>query len=663
MAARSIKEHHIVAVDTGGTFTDFYCLDGAKVRIHKVLSTPEDPSKAILHGLKELGIQSDMLVHGSTVATNALLEHKGAPIALVTTAGFEDVIEIGRQERSELYNIQCERQTPLVAKAQRFGITERLNSNGRVITPLKKSELSALAKKLKASKTKAVAICLLNSYASERHESEVATALAKIGKPVSLSSQICPEFREYERTSTTCANATLTPIMSKYLTRLQERLSQPIRVMQSNGGSLTVNEASEEAVRTLLSGPAGGALGALQAAQKSGYKQLLALDMGGTSTDLTLIDGKIELTSEANLEGYPIKTPMIRIHTIGAGGGSIARVDAGGALQVGPESAGAAPGPLCYDQGGKDCTITDAHLYLGRIHPDYFLGGQMTLKPKRVTKPLQQLARQLKLSSEATADGIIQVANAHMARALRVISLERGYDPRHFSLVAFGGAGALHACELATALEIPRVIVPAHPGILSAYGMAYADWKRDYVQTILWPETKATQTALQKIIGRLKQKSGRDATRAAYKKTQLMFQAELDVRYQGQSYELRVPLNARFKQAFAKLHRQQFGYVHHQPLEVVNVRLQARVKPAHRERAVSTVRPSKKIPKAVTTSQLHWGQKTHQMNWYERPQLVSGNKIRGPAVIAEFSATTFVPPGWELECDKVGNLILWPRKK
>ena len=661
----------LIAVDTGGTFTDFYCVTPQEVLTHKVLSTPRDPSRAILKGLRALDLDYSEIIHGSTVATNALLEHKGARVLLITTRGFEDIIEIGRQQRDRLYDIFVERVSTLVTKSDRVGIDERMGSDGKALTPLRQTELRRLKKQIQGTRASSIAVCLLNAYANDKHERQIATVLKPLKKNISISSQICPEFREYERTTTTCANAYVAPIMSRYLGHLSNAINPPsppfhkggkpkipIRIMQSNGGSLEIKEAAEESVRTLLSGPAGGALGALLAGKQSRFDKLVALDMGGTSTDLTLIDRKIELTSEALLGGYPIKTPMIRIHTIGAGGGSIARVDAGGALQVGPESAGADPGPACYGQGGRDCTITDAHLALGRIHKDYFLGGQMQLNDKKVQAPLQRLAQQLKLGVQATADGIIQVANANMARALRVISLERGYDPREFTLVAFGGAGGLHACELADALEIPRVLIPNNPGILSAYGMAYADWIRDYVQTVLLTEQAASRARIDREIAALKRKARQDARAVGHRIKQLRFRAELDIRYAGQSYELRVPDSKDFKRAFARSHKKQFGFTHKRPIEVVNIRLQVRVPQKHRAYSIGRNKLRPYRPKPLGRSKLFWSGKTWPISYYDRATLGPGTKLKGAAVITEFSATTFVPPGWKMECDRIGNLIL-----
>jgi N-methylhydantoinase A len=656
-----------VAVDTGGTFTDFFVLDPHGIRTHKVLSTPADPSRAILRGLKELSLEGNFtLIHGSTVATNALLEHKGANVALITTADFEDILEIGRQNREKLYDLNLQPTPPLVSSRLRFGIRERMDSKGSVETPLEPAEIRRLLHRLRRSSADSVSVCLLFAYANPNHERAVAAALKTSKKFVSISSRICPEFREYERCSTTCVNAYVTPVMSRYLGRLQRKVVGNVRVMQSNGGNLSVPEASQEAVRTLLSGPAGGALGALQIARQAGFHRILTLDMGGTSTDMSLIDGELELTSEARIGGYPVKTPMIRIDTIGAGGGSIAWIDAGGALRVGPESAGARPGPICYGRGGDSPTLTDAHVRLGRIPPKYFLGGTMPLFPEKIQKPFRKFSRLLKLPEMDTADGMIQVANSGMARSLRVLSLERGYDPREFTLMPFGGAGALHACELADLLGVPRVLVPSHPGLLSAFGMAIADWVRDAVQTVLLKEEKATASELKRRFAPLEKKVLSDARREGLKKKRLHLKAEIDVRYQGQSHELRIEAGPDLRGRFERAHHRHYGYIHaRRPIEIVNLRLQARVRsglkppPPRQVGREERIRPVEKV-------QLYWRKKYHSASVFRRETLepeggANGRSpLRGPLIVVEYSATTLVPPGWKAECDELRNLILTP---
>ncbi len=655
----------VVAIDTGGTFTDFYLKWPGGERVHKVASTPDDPSRSIRRGLLELGLKGiEVIVHGSTVATNALLERKGARVALVTTAGFEDVLEIGRQNRPSLYDLNTPLKTLLVRDTWRLGVSERVTAGGRILAPLDTLDIRKIQQRLRRSNADSIAICLLFSFANPSHEKRIARALKSLGRPLSISSEICPEYREYERCSTTCVNAYVAPVMDRYLGRLRKKISRPIRIMQSNGGSLSIAEAGSHAVRTLLSGPAGGALGALQVGRRAGFNRLISLEMGGTSTDMSLVDGKLELTSEAELGGFPVKTPMIRIDTLGAGGGSIAWIDAGGALRVGPESAGADPGPVCYGKGGRHITVTDAHLFLGRISSSHFLGGRMRLLPAKVGKPLKALARRLKLSPHAAAAGIVTVANANMVRALRVLTLQRGYDPREFTLLAFGGAGGLHACELAAALEIPRVMIPSHPGILSAFGMAHADWVRDYVQTVLLPEGRGSFAVLKKTLRVLRRLALRDARRERFHPSALRFKEELDVRYRGQSYELIVEFRPGFRRLFERAHRIRFGYTHEaRPIEIVNIRLQACVpsavgasayggRPASsNDRRLPFVRPKESV-------RLFWNHQFQNAGVLQRDEIPVNGRLTGPAIIAEYSATTFLAPGWNLSRDALGNLIL-----
>ncbi len=648
----------LISIDTGGTFTDFVVLSPTGLTTHKVLSTPHDPSLAISQGLKELGLKQNFsIVHGTTVATNALLEAKGARVVLITTEGFEDVLEIGRQNRSKLYDLEIDAPPLLVESHRRLGIKERIDAKGKRLLVLSENEIRTLLKKLKKLSFDSIAICLLSSYKNPIHEILLANKLKTFKKPLSLSSKISPEFREYERCSTTCVNAYVAPIMSQYLNRLEKKIRQPIRVMQSNGGSLSIREATEEAVRTLLSGPAGGALGALAAAKESGIDKILSFDMGGTSTDMSLMNGTLEMTSESEVGGHPVKTPMIRIDTIGAGGGSLAWVDAGGALRVGPQSAGADPGPICYGRGGSQMTITDAHVWLGRIPPQHFLGGTMSLHPKKIKKPLQALAKKLRLSELATAEGIIAVANANMAKALRVLSLERGYDPRLFTLVPFGGAGGLHACELADALGMNRVLIPHHPGLLSAIGMAHADWVKDYVKTVLLKENQMSTSKLKIHFKELEKRTIQDAARERFLKRQIRFKKQLDVRYVGQGYELTIEETPHIRGAFETSHQKNFGYLHKdRPIEIVNIRLQARVSILSPSVFSSALERKGKGEKELIKTQ--YKNKIWNASLYQRDNLKIGNSISGPAIIAEYSATTLVPPGWSGMKQNNQNLIL-----
>ncbi len=487
-----------IAVDTGGTFTDCVWIDpaGGQLRILKIFSTPADPSQAIVEALRKIAHEGALvLLHGTTVGTNTLLERKGARTALVTTTGFEDVIEIGRQARPKLYDFFFDRVEPLVARDLRFGVEERTACDGEILTAPSLEHLQALSSRVAVTHPQAVAISLLFSFANPKNELAVAEALRPLGIPLSISHEILPEFREYERTSTVVVNAYLQPVMKGYLQRLSSGVANGrarIFVMQSNGGIAALAAAAREPVRTVLSGPAGGVVGAAATARASGFERVIAFDMGGTSTDVSLVDGAIataviSTTNDAQVAGLPVGVPMLDIHTVGAGGGSLARFDAGGALRVGPESAGADPGPICYGRGGQP-TVTDANLLLGRLQAEHFLGGEFKLDLERTQKITQAWLKKQKsrLTLEQFADGVIRVVNATMEKAIRVVSVERGRDPRDYALVAFGGAGGLHACALAEALGIPGVIVPALPGALSALGILASDVVKDYSRTVLW---------------------------------------------------------------------------------------------------------------------------------------------------------------------------------
>ncbi|HET9714513.1 MAG TPA: hydantoinase/oxoprolinase family protein, partial [Pyrinomonadaceae bacterium] len=490
-----------IGVDTGGTFTDFVFERDGRLNLFKLPSTPSDPSLAIQQGLAricaETGSQLDRIevVHGTTVGTNALLQRKGARIALVTTRGFEDVLVIGRQARPELYNLNAVKPRALVDDGLRLGVRERVVASGEVLEPLNESDVRKLARQLKQENVEAVAISLLFSFLHPEHEEHIASALSSLDVPWSISSRILPEYREYERTSTVVINAYLQPLMGRYLKRLSGNTKHTklnLRVMQSSGGSMSADVAAVEPVRTILSGPSGGVVGALRAAQSAGIENVITFDMGGTSTDVALCDsGAIRTTNEAVVAGLPVAVSVMDIHTVGAGGGSIARVDEGGSLRVGPESAGADPGPACYGRSLLP-TVTDAHVVLGHFGSDSLLGGEFKLHEKRAFEAITNLAKDLsrvsnkRVSVIAAAEGVLSVANTNMERALRHISVERGNDPRQFALLPFGGAGGLHAVDLARALRIPTIILPAAPGALSAVGVLVADVIKDQSRTVMF---------------------------------------------------------------------------------------------------------------------------------------------------------------------------------
>ncbi|MFY9743073.1 MAG: hydantoinase/oxoprolinase family protein [Candidatus Sulfotelmatobacter sp.] len=656
-----------VAIDTGGTFTDCVWIDPAssKLRMVKVFSTPADPSQAICEALNKIDHDSELIIlHGTTVGTNTLLERKGARTALVTTAGFEDAIEIGRQARPKLYDFFFDRVEPLVPADLRFGVDERTASDGAILTAPTQARLESLSSQVAAKKPESIAICLLFSFANPKNELTVTEALKPLGVPLSISHQILPEFREYERTSTVVINAYLQPVMQRYLKNLQRRVScARIFVMQSSGGITSLASAAREPVRTVLSGPAGGVVGAAAAARHSGFERIIAFDMGGTSTDVSLVEGELTTASQAEIAGLPIGVPMLDIHTVGAGGGSIARFDAGGVLRVGPESAGADPGPICYGRGTQP-TVTDANLLLGRLQPTRFLGGDFTLdlnRTRRITS--EWLKRQGNpLALEKFAEGVIRVVNSTMEKAIRVVSIERGRDPREFALVAFGGAGGLHACALAEALSIPHVIVPALPGALSALGILASDVVKDYSRTILVScAGKVPQEHLIKEFAKLETQASQDFQGEAWP-GKVQYKRSIDLRYRGQGYELSIPFTKKLLAGFHEEHKRRYGYAHEaREVELVTLRLRATLRPATGHvgtaalgRSCRAKLGSRSTPKATVIFE---GKKL-ATSIYSRDDLQPGKKYRGPATVAEYSATTVIPPGKAFQLDSSPNLIV-----
>jgi N-methylhydantoinase A len=655
-----------IAIDTGGTFTDCIWVDQGQIRILKVFSTPDDPSRAIAEALEKIGVTgSTVVLHGTTVGTNTLLQRKGGRVALVTTAGFEDAIEIGRQARPKLYDFFFDRVEPLVARDLRFGLNERTASDGTILQKPSTEELQKVAEKIRESDAGAIAICFLFSFANPENERRMAEALKSVGAPLSVSHEILPEFREYERTSTVVMNAYLQPVMQKYLRNLQDRVSaggyggrtqSNLFVMQSSGGITAADTAIRQPVRTVLSGPAGGVVGAATMARRSGLKRIVSFDMGGTSTDVALIDGEARPSSQSEIAGLPIGVPMLDIHTVGAGGGSIARFDAAGALRVGPESAGADPGPICYGRGLQP-TVTDANLILGRLRADRFLGGGFTPDVQRTRRVLAEWLKEngSRLSVEQSAEGIIRVVNATMEKAIRVVSIERGYDPREFALVAFGGAGGLHACALAQALGIPKVIVPALPGGLSAYGILVSDVVKDYSKTVVWAVfDKIPRNRLDREFELLKQKARRDFDEENWK-GKVENDLSVDVRYRGQGYELNVPYTARLMDDFRKLHEKRYGYAYpKREIEIVTLRLRARI----RSGQAGTVERGRRAESEPAKDTVIFENKRTATAIYEREGLVTGKKMRGPAIVTEYSATTLVPKGKRFWVDRAGNLVV-----
>jgi N-methylhydantoinase A/oxoprolinase/acetone carboxylase beta subunit len=651
-----------IGVDTGGTFTDLVLLDERGMRVHKLRSTPHDPSQAILAGIRELaGRQTEFeITHGSTVATNALLERKGARVALLTTAGFEDVLLIGRQTRAELYNFQVQAPRPLIEAGLTFGVTERLAADGSVLEPLSLEEIDRLIAALLDAKPDSVAICLLHSYANSAHEEALAKALTAAGFTVSASHAILPEYREFERWSTTAVNAYVTPLMGSYLTHLEQGLASqtPLRIMQSNGGSISATHAKEAAVQTILSGPAAGAVGAQAIAAASGHTRIITFDMGGTSTDVSLIDGQIGTTSDSIVGDFPVRLPMLDIHTVGAGGGSIAWLDSGGSLRVGPRSAGADPGPACYGKG-SELTVTDANLLLGRLDLAYFLGGRMELDLPRARGIARELAQRLKMTERALAEGVIRIANSNMERAIRKVSVQRGHDPRDFALLAFGGAGGLHACALADSLDMTTVMIPEHSGVLSALGMLLADVTKDYSTSILQATASITEEALKQRLTPLESRALNALEAQGFLANDILLEPSLDMRYKGQAYELSIRFTPDYAQAFHRAHHKLYGYANPaRATEIIQLRLRAigrTDKPALSPGDAANT--ATRLPSPSSTRETIFNSRPHQTPIFHREQLAPGHEADGPAILITGQSTNVIPPKWHWKIDPVGTLL------
>jgi N-methylhydantoinase A len=651
-----------IGIDIGGTFTDFVCFDPqtGNISTFKLLSTPANPAEAMLVGLEMISAKNGRkIIHGSTVATNALLEKKGAKTALITTKGFRDVLQIGRQNRPQLYDFFADPPPPLVPDEWRLEVNERVNHKGEVQHPLDITELDNLIPFLMDEGITSVAVCLLFSFLSPEHEQNILKKLEKEGFFTSISSQILPVFREYERASTTVVNAYVSPILDTYINELETKLpNEDIHIMQSNGGSISPSEARQNAVRCILSGPAGGVVGANAVASIAGHNKVITFDMGGTSTDVSLVDGDIQVITESEVGGYPIRVPILDIHTVGSGGGSIVRVDAGGALRVGPESAGADPGPVCYGKGNKP-TVTDANLVLGRIAPDYFLGGKMQLDEEAARQSIEILANELHLSLEKAALGIIQVANAHMERALRVISIERGHDPRDFSLLSFGGAGGLHAVDLARGLNIPNVIIPPQAATLSALGMLMADVVKDYSLTVMIPG-ETTFSEIYKLFEPLKRQGQKEVESEGIPRKNIILESSLDMRYLGQSYELTIPFSEEFLVKFHKAHNDYYGYANvGLEIEIVNLRVKAigKVeKPSLPQLSGSPIDdPSSAL---LYERNVFFPNGLEKTRFYAGDELAFGNVITGPAIVLRSDTTILLGINDTAQVDRFANLII-----
>lgn len=677
-----------VGVDSGGTFTDI-CLvseSSGDVRVWKVASTPDDPSRAIvlgvIEGLDEAARGSTAAVsyfgHGTTVATNALIQHRGVTAGLITTGGFRDLLEIGRQRRPHLYDLQADKPLVLVPRALRYEVAERVRHDGRVERPLDESEVRAAARALGRSGARAVAVCFLYSYVDPRHEQR-ARRIVEEELPdafVTCSHEVAPEFREYERLSTVVVNAYLGPVMAGYIARLGPRLAEAgigvaPHITQSNGGVMSFEAARTQPVRTLLSGPATGVVGALEVGRLAGFRDLITFDMGGTSTDVSLIeDARPKLAGELDVHGYPLKTPALDIHTVGAGGGSIAYIDSGGLLKVGPRSAGAAPGPVCYGLGNEEPTVTDANVVLQTLNPTHLLGGRMAIDRDRAEAAIGRLADRLGLDVMTTAQGIVSVVTANMAKAIRVISVQRGHDPREYTLVAFGGAGPLHAAHLARELEIPRILVPRNPGILCALGLLLSDLKTNYAQTRLMLVNDASLSRMVETFEALERRAADWFEREGIAPGARMLRRTVDMRYAGQNYELPVPfpdgppgpaLLGELTAGFEAAHEQMYGYVaSEEPVQAVTFRLEAAGAVRRAEIRAHQPAPAGATGEATGRREVWLAEagKLVDCPVYDRERLAPGQGIAGPAIVEQMDATTLLLPGQTATVDPYLNLIV-----
>jgi N-methylhydantoinase A len=685
-----------IGIDIGGTFTDFVVHDpgAGSLQSLKLPTTPENPAQVVLDGLTQIVPELNQpeeitvdIIHGSTVATNALIERKGARTALVATEGFRDVLQIGRQNRPELYNLTPQLPPPIVPDYLRFEAAERIDCRGVVQKPLEEVSLQKLLAEFDNKSIDAVAVCLLFSFLNPSHEQKIGKLLRDQGYFVSLSSEVLPEYREYERMSTTVVNAYVSPVLNRYLSHLEERFSElkakiNFRILQSNGGSINVQQARSNGVRSILSGPAGGVVGANAITLDATYihfeenndvsyskPSTITFDMGGTSTDVSLVDEEPRITTEAAIAGFPIRIPVLDIHTIGAGGGSIAHVDAGGALRVGPQSAGSDPGPACYGKGDFP-TVTDANLVLGRLAPEHFLGGRLPLIEKKSVEVLSQIGEQISLDLFQTALGVVEIVNAHMERALRVISVERGYDPKYCRMLSFGGSGGLHAVELARRTGIPVVVVPPLASTLSAYGMLAADVIKDYVQTVML-ETRGNQPPLDDLFAPLVQQGLREMAGEGVQANCIEIEKSLDVRYKGQSFELRVPYSPEFIQVFHKRHYRIYGYSQpEEPVEIVNIRVRGVGEipiPRLSEIPMGDLDPSRAFietksviysPERSASAKKSKEFQSISTPFYLWDRLLAGDRISGPAVVVRSDTTVLLSRGDNAVVDRYANLVV-----
>ena len=660
-----------LGIDAGGTFTDFVCVElGQKVtlKIHKTLSTPAAPEQAIMDGIRALGLMPQVeknelqIVHGSTVATNATLEGNLARTVFISNYGFSDMLQLARQTRPSLYALEFAPIDPPVASELCLETGGRLAADGAEVEPLTDEELQALVSRVVALQPEAVAINLLFSFLDDRFERAIETAIREAELPIfiSRSSAVLPVYKEYERGIATWLNAALGPVVSGYLTRLKASLADcPLQIMQSSGETIAAERAALSAVHLLLSGPAGGLTAIQFLGKQIGVERIISFDMGGTSTDVALLDREISNTTEGFIDRFPVGVPMVDMHTIGAGGGSIASIDSGGMLQVGPRSAGASPGPACYGQGGKQATVTDANLVLGRLLPDAALADSLRLDKQRALIAMKELAKQIDLSVEETALGIVAIANEHMAEAIRMISVNRGYDPKEFLLASFGGAGGLHVCAVAEAMQMNQAVVPNYGGVLSALGMLVADRGRQFTRTVSVRTGQTTTVRLQPEFEALASHGREELRQEGLAAKSLVVKNSVDMRYVGQSYTLNVPWQdlAATEQAFQDLHQTRYGYSLKVDTEIVNLRVNVLHQGEQFELPEIVGSNSVAIPcNNLPHSEVYGCEVPATV--LARDRIVPGQNISGPAIVTEYSATTYVAPGWTASSDRYGNLQL-----
>jgi len=668
-----------VSADIGGTFTDFvfYNCETGRFKEGKTLSTPGNLSQAIIKGISEElpdFSQIDFFVHGTTSGLNAVLERHGVRVALITTKGFRDVYEIARGNRNELYNMKFRKTTPLIQRKDVFEINERILYNGEVEQEIDPESVLAAVEKIQAGDYEAVAVCLINSYQNPQHELELQKIVEPLlpGKVIALSHKVAREWREYERTSTVVMDAYIAPILKSYLEVLESRMKErgfqeTVYIMQSGGGVITADVAKDCPIQTVLSGPVGGAIGNNCLSDMLGYPNLIGVDMGGTSYDVSMVvDGHPDVSTETRLEGFPVLTPMVNIYTIGAGGGSIAWIEGGG-LRVGPQSAGASPGPACYGAGGQLPTITDANVVLGRIDPEGFLGGQMLLDQEAACRAVKSIGDQLGLSVEETAEGICKVADAKMADAIRQLTIRKGIDPRRFVLVAYGGAGPMHACLTGEELGIGTILVPEMPGTFSAWGMHQSDIRQDSVRTFTTDVSGADLTALDNLFQEMKEEVSALLRDQNISESQIEYIRTADLRYLGQDHTMNVAFRSgeADREAFRQL-RDDFDQLHYsvhghnnpaEGVELVNIRLTGL---GRLERAVKEKSPlggETPLPPKKYNEVIFHGQR-YRTGIYEREKLSPGNRFMGPAIIEELTSTTVVPPDYEVSIDAYRNMLI-----